>query len=297
MARLKFDYNNKVKNVIDSIISDYKIKTKYKILLEENYDNIISTLTVWETKYGESAIDNKLFTLSKADNISGLTKKEMNFYFNSRLDKKRFIPLLHSDTCPICESPICDSVDHILPKDSFVQYTLMPINLVPMCNLCNRRKSTYISKDQVMSVIHPYFEDVKFMEYVYGKITFNEEKNFLSIELEITTENVNGSTSAVQKKHHHNFFEVYKLYEAYNPMANRQITSLIAHFLKFRKSLSYEFIRLQINSEYEKLKKEKYDYFNEQYVKYLVYETLNNNFNSKIYDYIIAMVESRLESN
>lgn len=60
-------------------------------------------------------------------------------------------------TCAVCDAH-ADTLDHVLPKSKYVQYTITPVNLVPLCSRCNRvKKDKVTSGDKI--IFHPYFHD------------------------------------------------------------------------------------------------------------------------------------------
>ncbi|CAD7713581.1 hypothetical protein LMG31884_06800 [Xanthomonas hydrangeae] len=74
-----------------------------------------------------------------------------------------YIPVLREYaealTCPMCGSPSCGTLDHLMPKEYFPEFSLYSRNLVPAC-LCNsKRKSTFKSSDG-SRILHPYFDAI-----------------------------------------------------------------------------------------------------------------------------------------
>lgn len=61
--------------------------------------------------------------------------------------------------CPYCGigSPI--ELDHYLPKSKFPQFSILPLNLVPSCERCNKYgKGTSFAKNKGDQVLHPYLD-------------------------------------------------------------------------------------------------------------------------------------------
>lgn len=74
--------------------------------------------------------------------------------------------------CPSCgESGRPRTLDHYLPKNVFPEYSVVLLNLTPMCDWCQGEKLTdYITADGLKCYIHPYFDDV---DKPLFSITFN----------------------------------------------------------------------------------------------------------------------------
>ena len=64
----------------------------------------------------------------------------------------------HYSYCPYCGISTSDSFDHYLPKSHFPQYCIFPLNLIPICSDCNRRKGERYVKDGQRLFLNPYFD-------------------------------------------------------------------------------------------------------------------------------------------
>jgi hypothetical protein len=51
------------------------------------------------------------------------------------------LPAADADLCPYCSLDTNPDLDHFLPKACFPEYSLHARNLVPICTVCNRKKS------------------------------------------------------------------------------------------------------------------------------------------------------------
>lgn len=67
--------------------------------------------------------------------------------------RSQFLKQYSKVCCPICGHFYPPTLDHVLPKTKYAQYTVTPINLVPMCTYCNG------AKGQSDIGFHPYFQD------------------------------------------------------------------------------------------------------------------------------------------
>nr|MBL0691945.1 hypothetical protein [SAR324 cluster bacterium] len=57
-----------------------------------------------------------------------------------------------------CSYAEATEIDHFLPKSKFSEFSIAPINLVPVCNRCNNEKKAYSSQRDEEFFIHPYYE-------------------------------------------------------------------------------------------------------------------------------------------
>lgn len=61
-------------------------------------------------------------------------------------------------TCPLCGQRNVSTLDHYLPKESYADFAILPLNLVPTCSDCNRVKHTFVPANAAEQLLHPYFD-------------------------------------------------------------------------------------------------------------------------------------------
>lgn len=57
--------------------------------------------------------------------------------------------------CPMCGGTSVATLEHVLPKDDYPEFSVLSFNLVPSCDGCQRRRS---NKGARYEFIHPYFD-------------------------------------------------------------------------------------------------------------------------------------------
>ncbi len=62
--------------------------------------------------------------------------------------------------CPLCGQRIVATIDHYLPQTRFPTLNLTPINLIPACSDCNKRKLASAPTSAEDQTLHPYFDDL-----------------------------------------------------------------------------------------------------------------------------------------
>jgi 5-methylcytosine-specific restriction endonuclease McrA len=113
-----------------------------------------------ESKYIYLASD--YYKIKPQETLRDLTDKQAINVFTNRFRKtlsNQYEKLLHVRVCPICGASTPSTIEHVLPKTSYVQYVLTPINLVPMCLNCNHAKLDASIKSYETTPFHPYFDD------------------------------------------------------------------------------------------------------------------------------------------
>jgi hypothetical protein len=60
--------------------------------------------------------------------------------------------------CPMCGQRDVSTLDHYLPKSKNPSLAVTPVNLVPVCQDCNKAKSEHHPKSSEQQFIHPYYD-------------------------------------------------------------------------------------------------------------------------------------------
>lgn len=180
-----FDKLQSPKIDFSEVASKIKIGTKRKSDCVKHFlDNAtLKSLESDEHRYFDARSDYS--KIQEKNNINDFTKEEsINLYKNQfkHLVRDNFLKQYLYCSCPICGQEVAGfDIDHVLPKSKYAQYTVTPVNLVPMCSSCNRSKSS--SKIS----FNPYFQDFSclpgvtfvfnFLKSPYVNLKFNKESN------------------------------------------------------------------------------------------------------------------------
>ena len=138
---------------VSLIISD---KTKSKDSIAHFLDPLTQEILKNDEKIYINA-DEKFLKLLKKEKIYNFSKTDAIDIYNNAFKnhvRKKFLSEYLCVPCPICEQNRPNmTIDHVLPKSKFSQYTVTPVNLVPMCLDCNK------SKGDSEIFFHPYYQD------------------------------------------------------------------------------------------------------------------------------------------
>lgn len=161
------DYKDRVE------ILKSNVKNKYSSFDSKHEANNLASLTA----HGYSGQDKAdLLKLYKYDNsvIQKLNDKV------TTLEGNRLI-----NTCQNCTINEINSLDHIVPKDEFPEFSVNPRNLFPSCSKCNGHKS-YVWRENSKSVfLNLYLDNLPEEKYLFCNPTFDGDK----ITLKFTVEN------------------------------------------------------------------------------------------------------------
>jgi len=89
------------------------------------------------------------------------------------------------DSCPMCGSSHSASLDHLLPKEDYPEWTIFSQNLVPACE-CNTKRGQTLIGDRVNNerILHPYFDVILQKRNIHCHIRPEDGYKIVNIRLE-----------------------------------------------------------------------------------------------------------------
>ncbi|WP_193188988.1 HNH endonuclease [Nisaea sediminum] len=75
-----------------------------------------------------------------------------------------------NNRCPYCNFGSIESLDHILPKAVYPEFSVKPMNLVGCCDRCNKKKDDAFPTCSDDGFLHPYFEHVNHVTWLVADI-------------------------------------------------------------------------------------------------------------------------------
>lgn len=110
-------------------------------------------------------------------NVQAHKTKFLTLYLSPHADsvQKKILDVLRSRTlqlCPACgEDGTPNTLDHYLPKETYPELSITPINLSPMCDICQgEKKSKTVNATNERLFLHPYFDQFTNVQVVTLKI-------------------------------------------------------------------------------------------------------------------------------
>lgn len=188
----------------------------------DNYSGNISTDFNEQLKLSMEKEEEEYISLAQANALHNVRppnfedkeqKSDFHLLYRNKLKKTKIndtISELSFNKCPICLLPNPKTLDHVLPKELFYNFSLTPVNLVPMCDSCNRKKGEKHGTSYVRSTFHPYFDDLDYHDNVRITVTFNHKYIDVSINLM-----QNSLSNDFYNKLCFNFYELYKVDEPF----------------------------------------------------------------------------------
>ncbi|KAJ84727.1 HNH endonuclease [Enterococcus faecalis] len=207
-----------IESVINSIKESYTTSKGFSSKLT---DKFIEKMIIYEKEY--IYLNTKFHLLSPVDKVDEVTNDIAVYFYDNKIAKEKigkiYNALLKNNNaiCPVCGAH-ADTLDHVLPKTIYTQYCITPINLVPLCSRCNRKKGTIIYKQKKGEVIfHPYFNDYHELEGLKIDYLINKQRNIIPTYYFEQTAN---------KKYIYNFQIVFKLDVVLSALAVDEMTKL-----------------------------------------------------------------------
>ncbi len=132
--------------------------------------NALPAIQFSEAEYRELGPIGQLFQIDGSDAVtSDLDADQMGVIYKSHFARKgspsrhlyeRIKMAPEFGICPLCGQRIVATVDHYLPQTRFPKLNLTPVNLVPACSDCNKKKLAGVAARAEDQTLHPYFDDL-----------------------------------------------------------------------------------------------------------------------------------------
>lgn len=211
--------------LLDNAI-DRKKNEDYKTRLNTNKTYISSRYSTFQ------ANKDKLENLTASTITDEDDKKAIHTSFTSSFQKNIKNDALKKvyeecrGVCPFCGNGKLEEVDHYIPKEHYPEFTLFPLNLIPICNKCNKKKSDkFIDGSSKRMFINFYTDDMDSVDFLSVTITFNPTDVKKSTKIKYTADFSKITDTYLQKivKHHYKELDLIKRYEE---AANEEISDL-----------------------------------------------------------------------
>lgn len=127
-------------------------------------------ITEAAAEFNNKVTTGEVHTIIRESLVNGnLTSKELENIYSRMLMKdspcrKLYDKLLSAPaygTCPLCSHRLVTTIDHYLPKALYPRLAVVPINLIPACTDCNRKKLSTYPKSPEEETLHPYYDNIE----------------------------------------------------------------------------------------------------------------------------------------
>ncbi|MCA8323801.1 HNH endonuclease [Burkholderia cepacia] len=79
------------------------------------------------------------------------------------------------DECPYCGIGEPRTLDHYLPKETYPEFSILPVNLIPICNVCNTsyKGKKFLSAAGRRMFMHSYYDAFPVFDFLSVKVDVN----------------------------------------------------------------------------------------------------------------------------
>lgn len=146
--------------------------------------------------------------------------------------------------CCFCSYQDPVELDHFLPKTKFPEFSVAPINLVPVCQRCNKAKSDHFPESIENSFIHPYYETcTEDSLWLGASVSFKDNSP-------IVVYFILDSTNQPLKKRLEFQFSTLYLYKRYSLQTARELTSRKKRWEEAKNCDGIEGVKIDLSQEY-----------------------------------------------
>jgi hypothetical protein len=181
------------------------------------------------TSYMSAAKAGEIHTLQPRDfALTHVSSDEMKWLYNNRLYRgpgRGIYEAIKSAPkhriCPMCGVREVRDLDHVLPKATFAALAIDPSNLVPVCAECNNLKGEYFPPNATEQFIHPYFDDLEGVRWLYATILEDKPVTAFAFKVRPQSDWHPDLAARVQWQ-----FERFKLARLYTSYAGRELARI-----------------------------------------------------------------------
>ena len=136
--------------------------------LKARLEEIIPNVVVAARRYDRLAENVRLHTFPSVLNVGRVSDNELKDVYTVRMVNKKYPGRAIYDEikmapargiCPFCNEREIAQLDHHLPKAFYPILSVVPSNLIPICQGCNFTKTDNRPINQEDQTFHPYFDD------------------------------------------------------------------------------------------------------------------------------------------
>jgi hypothetical protein len=148
-------------------------------------------------------------------------------------------------TCQNCTLDSVNSLDHILPKSTYPEFIVNPINLFPCCTTCNSHKLDVIEDDSGQKFLNLYLDNLPRIQYLFVNISLDENSDLdFTYYLENPENKIPFDFFSVIENHYNKLH----LFERFKLKSIEYLSELESKISAFRRRLSVEDIIIDLTT-------------------------------------------------
>lgn len=148
--------------------------------------------------------------------------------------------------CPFCEHETSATLDHIIAKkgiNGYPEFCDMPLNLIPMCYVCNKHKgSTWLNDNGKIKFINLYRDLIPSERFLFVDISITKT-NIIELDFKIDTTNIKNNVLGERLK---TTYEELKILDMYNQVGKQEVQEVQKIILKHKSHQSKNEIKVAV---------------------------------------------------
>jgi len=238
-------------DIVDAKNDTYKGRTNVtKSTLVGLKEQVELKYNHYQSKYDASLLHELDDSYYVGDEKAALLKAYSDKGHNLNLLKKAIKDAQELDLkniCPYCGILTPNSIDHYIPKDTYPEYSVLAINLVPCCIQCNGKKSEFWKLDTGRGIINYYLDSIPNEEYLSCSVKF-EEKIPRAIYSISNDNGINSALFSIIETH----YERLDLLNRFSESSNDEITNTLDSIHSFTENSSQKEIKSMLNDSHSR---------------------------------------------
>ncbi len=194
---------------------------------------VVNAISMEETQYDTNGANASLYSISASATLANTisTSEMISLYTNTFVQGNNLRSIYNkiksapkNGICPLCGQRVVSTLDHYLPKSSYASLAVTPVNLVPSCSDCNKRKLAVIPRTASEQTFHPYYDDPDDATWLVASVAISTPPSLVFS----VTQPVGWSKIKYNRAQKH--FTTYGLGQLYATHAAEELTN-ISHVL------------------------------------------------------------------
>jgi 5-methylcytosine-specific restriction endonuclease McrA len=235
-----------VESVLAKCISNIADESK-----RNNFANTAQLLAESANNFVLAAQTNTLHQFPVTDRVGPVSRNDMVWLYDKKLAASRSPGRAVYDEikmaapfgrCPLCGRGTVYTLDHHLPKTTYPDLSITPLNLVPSCQDCNKNKTQTAPTTAAEETLHPYFDNIDDEVWLQARMIEDAPASiffFVAPPL---------SWSATMVSRVRNHFKIYRLGELYASVAAEELSNIRGSLITLRTRSGDQSVRGYLSS-------------------------------------------------
>lgn len=130
--------------------------------------------------------------------------------------------------CPFCSTGKLEEIDHYIPKEPYPEFTIYPLNLIPICNKCNKKKGEmFIDASGQRYFINFYSDNIDNLMFLDVTISFDCTDIVKTTKVSFMAD-FSKITDVYLRKIMERHYEKLELLKKYSEAADEEVSDLFA---------------------------------------------------------------------